>query len=92
MKAEDKGKEKKKSKAKVVWRLTKGAHSGTTSPSPHQHHLQLNSVMVSKGDGSSSSKSNKTEQQTRLLENVTGLTRLRHLCVNYTTYERISLL
>ncbi|KAG0284403.1 hypothetical protein BGZ97_008209, partial [Linnemannia gamsii] len=92
MKAEDKGKEKKKSKAKVVWRLAKGAHSGTTSPSPHQHHLQLNSVMVSKGDGSSSSKSNKTEQQTRLLENVTGLTRLRHLCVNYTTYERISLL
>ncbi|KAG0293519.1 hypothetical protein BGZ96_002748 [Linnemannia gamsii] len=86
---EDKSKEKI-NKAKVVWRLAKGAYSGATSPSPHQHHLQLNSVVVSRGEGcSSSSRSNKTEQQTRLLQNVTGLTRLRHLCFNYTTYERI---
>ncbi|KAF9137310.1 hypothetical protein BGX30_010366 [Mortierella sp. GBA39] len=85
----DKGKEKmKKKKAKVVWRLAKGDHSGATS-SPHHHHLQLNSVA---SEGSSKSSSTKAEQQTRLLENVTGLTRLRHLCFNYTTYERIPLL
>ncbi|KAF9153455.1 hypothetical protein BG015_003383 [Linnemannia schmuckeri] len=85
MVAEGKGKEKKQ--VKVVWRLAKGAHTEATS-SPHQHHLQLNGV-VGVGKGSSSSSSRKTEQQTRLLENVTGLTRLRHLCFNYTTYERI---
>lgn len=90
MMMEDRSKEKK-NKAKVVWRLAKGAYSGATSPSPHQHHLQLNSIVVSKDEGCSSIRNNKTEQQTRLLENVTELTRLRHLCFNYTTYERIPL-
>ncbi|KAH7052817.1 hypothetical protein BKA57DRAFT_456512 [Linnemannia elongata] len=84
----NKGKETTKKEAKVVWRLAKGSHSGATS-SPHHHHLQLNSIA---SEGSSKSNSRKTEQQTRLLENVTGLTRLRHLCFNYTTYERIPLL
>ncbi|KAF9538586.1 hypothetical protein EC957_006425 [Mortierella hygrophila] len=82
------GDKSRKKRAKVVWRLAKGAHSEATS-SPHHHHLQLNSVA---SEGSSRGSSRKAEQQTRLLENVTGLTRLRHLCFNYTTYERIPLL
>jgi len=81
---------RKKEKVKVVWRLAKGSgmqqqHSGL-SPPPHLH-LNNNPYRrpSSLGEGS---RSNKAIQQ-RLLENVTGLTRLRHLCFNYTTYERI---
>ncbi|KAF8948686.1 hypothetical protein BGZ47_003332 [Haplosporangium gracile] len=81
----------KKKQVKVVWRLAKGAHTEATS-SPHHHHLQLNSVVGVDEGSSSRSSSRKTEQQTRLLENVTALTRLRHLCFNYTTYERIPFL
>ncbi|KAF9909412.1 hypothetical protein EC991_008551 [Linnemannia zychae] len=86
---------KKKKAPKIVWRLAKGAGMQQQPSSPHQHvhnQQQQRQAQLDLGEGSSSThRNNKAEQQSRLLENVTGLTRLRHLCFNYTTYERIPL-
>ncbi|KAF9133167.1 hypothetical protein BGW39_010380 [Mortierella sp. 14UC] len=90
------GEGKKKKAIKVVWRLAKGAGMQQRPSSPHQHvhsQQQQQQAQLNLGEGSGSTvRNSKPEQQSRLLENVTGLTRLRHLCFNYTTYERIPLL
>ncbi|KAF9085870.1 hypothetical protein BGX23_009325 [Mortierella sp. AD031] len=85
---DDEGKDGRK-EVKVVWRLAKGTgmqQSGLSPVLQHTQQLQYHQPM-SGGEGS---RSNKAIQR-RLLENVTGLTKLRHLCFNYTTYERIPL-
>ncbi|KAF9925422.1 hypothetical protein FBU30_004778 [Linnemannia zychae] len=69
-------------KKKIVWRLAKGYAQHLSASSPYQH-MQVES-------SHNRNSTIRTEQQNRLLENVTGLTKLRHLCFNYTTYERIS--
>ncbi|KAG0380024.1 hypothetical protein BGX24_010534 [Mortierella sp. AD032] len=89
--AGESGRKGKKKQGKVIWRLAKRAGVQEQPSSPH-HHVYNQQQQAQSNLDEGSSRNIKAEQQSRLLENVSGLNRLRHLCFNYTTYERIPLL